>query len=591
MRGWGSISNRTPCATFVDIAPDARMEARPCDPKSIDLTLVTPIRLTVLSATVLAWIGMLGAVSCSPPAYDCTGCNVIVISIDTLRADHLGCYGYPRETTPSVDAFSREALLFRNSFSHAPSTEPSHGSIFTSQIPVHHGGLRAQRLPISPGVPTMPEMLRDAGYRTLSWNGGGQVAASYGFDRGFEVYESTVREERFRGRVASAIEWLDANPGEKFFFFLHTYEVHNPYSPEPRYLEMFDTGYDGDLPASILPGLLLDINDGRFSISGEDAQHIVNTYDAEIRSVDDAFGELVAALDERELLERTVIVFTSDHGEEFGEHGSVGRHSHSLYDELLRVPLILWLPGSEHAGGQFEQQVRGIDILPTVLDAVGIEIPETLAGKSLLPLIAGQDGAPRLTVSQLDVVEPQLPTSIRDGRQKLVVGPPIFDEEVSLRWFRDEAQIAWTAPHLHLSVVSPAGERWIEITVDGKPHKRVNVGTTARRVVVNLPEEGGGSIGLRSLAPCIDTTSAGLDIEEECVGFGIYNTSEYYRLDTDPGERDNLYGDSRHATEIEALRTLLDTALGSRPDAVAGRGAVELDPETEEHLRDLGYID
>jgi hypothetical protein len=154
---------------------------------------------------------------------------------------------------------------------------------------------------------------------------------------------------------------------------------------------------------------------------------------------------------------------------------------------------------------------------------------------------------------------------------------------VPLRWYRDEAQITWTGPHLHLSVVSPAGNRWIEITVDGEPHKRINVGTTARRVVVNLPD-GGGSIGLRSLAPCVET-------EAECVGFGIYNASEYYRLDDDPGERENLYGNARHTADVETLRSQLDTLLRSRPDALTGRSAVTLDPETEEHLRNLGYVD
>ena len=107
---------------------------------------------------------------------------MIVVSIDTLRADHLGCYGYGPPTSPAIDAFAGESWLFLNSFAHAPSTEPSHGSIFTSLIPLHHGGFRAYRLPISPGVTTMPEIFREAGWRTLSWNGGGQVAATFGFD-------------------------------------------------------------------------------------------------------------------------------------------------------------------------------------------------------------------------------------------------------------------------------------------------------------------------------------------------------------------------------------------------------------------------
>ena len=170
--------------------------------------------------------------------YRCADCNVILISIDTLRADHLGCYGYGPNTSPNIDEFSTDAVLFSTTIAQASSTEPSHASIFTSRIPAHHGAMRALRLPISPDVVTLPEVMQKAGYRTISYNGGGQVSAHYGFGRGFEVYDSTRGENRFTEKVDAAIDWLENNAGEKFFFFLHSYEVHAPYKPPAEYIEL-----------------------------------------------------------------------------------------------------------------------------------------------------------------------------------------------------------------------------------------------------------------------------------------------------------------------------------------------------------------
>ena len=163
---------------------------------------------------ILALLGLLVACGGTPAAeqavdYRCVDCNVILVSIDTLRADHLGCYGYPRPTSPEVDRFSKQSVLFRTAIAHAPSTEPSHASMFTSLLPAHHGGLRAKHQPISEDVTMMAEILREAGLRTVSYNGGGQVAASYGFDRGFEIYESSAKS--FFHKVGDAVRWLEGH--------------------------------------------------------------------------------------------------------------------------------------------------------------------------------------------------------------------------------------------------------------------------------------------------------------------------------------------------------------------------------------------
>jgi len=170
---------------------------------------------------------------------------VVLVSIDTLRPDHLGCYGYARPTSPNLDAFRKDAILFTNAFAHAPSTLASHAAILTSLIPPHHGGSIANDFTVSGDVVTLAEAMREAGYSTASFNGGVQLDASYGLDQGFDIYvsaksrdsgaESLVDEtDRFGHEVEQARTWIETQRGRAFFLFLHTYEVHHPYTPEER---------------------------------------------------------------------------------------------------------------------------------------------------------------------------------------------------------------------------------------------------------------------------------------------------------------------------------------------------------------------
>ena len=186
--------------------------------------------------------------------------------------------------------------------------------------------------------------------------------------------------------------------------FLHTYELHHPYTPKPEDLASIGAEYDGSLAKHISVDLLMRINDGDVEIETGDLEHIISTYDAELRSVDTAFGRLIDFLHEEELYDDAIIVFTSDHGEEFGERGFVGWHSHTLYDELLRVPLLVKLPGAAHAGASVDEQVRGIDIAPTILAALGLDAPAGFEGVSLLGPLSGAGSVPEYAVSRKDVV-------------------------------------------------------------------------------------------------------------------------------------------------------------------------------------------
>ena len=309
---------------------------------------------------------------------------VVVISIDTLRPDHLGMYGYPKATSPNLDRFAAEAVVFEQAISTAPSTLPAHASLFTSLVPDRHGASFARKVALPAQVPTLASELSAAGWVTQGIHNGGQLDEVFGIGAGFEVWRE-VQVPVFRRVVDRAVEWLDRRDhAEPFLLFLHTYEVHHPYQPKRWRLDLFDDAdYDGPLPHRIAIPLLERINSGELEIDERDLGRIVAAYDAGIHSMDEAFGRLMSALRERELYHRALIVVTSDHGEEFNEHGVVGWHAHSLYDELLRVPLLIKFPGSRWAGTRLRRQVGLIDVAPTVLDVAGIDRPPTFEGSSL----------------------------------------------------------------------------------------------------------------------------------------------------------------------------------------------------------------
>ena len=354
--------------------------------------------------------------------------NLILVSIDTLRADHVGVYGYSKPTTPAIDAFARDAVVFRNCFAHAPATLASHASLFTSLLPQHHGASIALESQLAPSATTLTEVLAGAGYQTASFNGGIQLDAAYGLDRGFDVYESvqprSTRPQTLTGeavRLASGVErsraWLD-HVQPPFFLFLHSYEIHHPYTPRSRDLAHFRGDYTGPLPDHISMKTLRQVNTGRRRLSKADVAHVVATYDAELRSADAAFGELIEILREKRLYDDTLIVLTSDHGEEFGEHGKMGWHSHTLFDELLHVPLIIRFPGSRWAGATFDAQVRILDVAPTVLSALGLAPPPGYAGQDLLPLFGGEPATDLPLFAAIDNDAEQRPWALRAGRWK-----------------------------------------------------------------------------------------------------------------------------------------------------------------------------
>jgi len=338
----------------------------------------------------------------------CSDCNVILISIDSLRADHLGCYGYPRETSPNINLMSRDSVLFKKCISQGTSTLVSHAAMLTSLIPAHHGASMTKQMRLPDKVETFAQILKNNQYATVSFNDGGQLSTKFGLNRGFDHYDDHPKDRKilkllFRKIVDKSIDWIEKNQRKKFFMFLHTFEVHHPYAPKKKYLEHFERGYSGKFGPIISIEEILEIFRKKTIISEEDRKHMINAYDAEIRSMDESFGRLMIFLKDKHLYDNTIIVLTADHGDEFGEHGAYGMHAHSLFNELLHVPFILKLGGNVQAGKEINSLTACIDFAPTLLELLGLPSLETSDGKSLVPLLLGDNNAgERFIIAQMD---------------------------------------------------------------------------------------------------------------------------------------------------------------------------------------------
>jgi arylsulfatase A-like enzyme len=307
--------------------------------------------------------------------------NLILFSIDTLRADRLGCYGYGRETSPAIDALARRGVLFEMAIAEASWTLPSHMTVLTGLYPTTHGAVDySKRLP--EGIQTLAEVLRERGFRTAAIVEGGYLNKRFGYSRGFDSWDRT--NDSIHPVLQSARRFIEGLPEKgRFFLFLHTYGVHCPYDPPERYKALF---VRDPKEARVLPAGLCGVRDfsTRELTSGQ-VGHLSDKYDGSVRAIDDEMGGFIAFLDGRKVLEDTALVILSDHGEEFMEHGSIG-HEGRLHIEVLRVPLLVTAPGL--TARKVQAGVGLVDVMPTVLDLLKVERPAT-QGRSLMPLMTG----------------------------------------------------------------------------------------------------------------------------------------------------------------------------------------------------------
>lgn len=334
------------------------------------------------------------------------GYNVILISVDSLRSDHLSAYGYHRDTSPTVTSLARDGVLFRSTSSTTAWTLPGHMSILTGRSLLGHGVVTdSQKL--GDDIPTLAESMKGAGYTTHAIVSAPYVEARYGFNRGFDSYDDQTI--RFATHGASykevtapllqktAAEWLDENVDRKFFLFLHYWDVHYDYAPGAPYDTMFDPHYEGSIN-----GENFYFNSAVHARMAErDLEHVIALYDGEIRLVDDHIAKLRAKLEDLGVARKTIIVVTGDHGDEFFEHGRKGHHR-TLYDEILRVPLIVYVPGVKPQRSEVTMETSTIDIMPTLLGLVGAPVPSGVEGTDLTGVsYLGRPEWDRATVAEL----------------------------------------------------------------------------------------------------------------------------------------------------------------------------------------------
>lgn len=473
-----------------------------------------------------------GCSKSSPPPLTVTpGANLIIINIDALRADHLGCYGYPRPTSPHIDRLSRQGLLFTRSYSSSAYTRESVSALFTGTHPSTGGGEGWLASP-NPKIPGFIDILKDADYRTGLFTASVNVSGKL-FIRGF--HEAKRVADNF-GVTATgtpltklAVDFVTRHQKEKFYLYLHYLDPHGPYSPSPQALKklgVITPPGPGDIYTGKRPSWI-DLKKEGFGPGDPRFENMITRYDAEIIDTDQAVGDLIDALDQLDLLKRTLIVITADHGEEFFEHGYM-EHTWTLYKEVIHVPLIMVGPGINQPR-KVDFAVSHADLLPTVMTMLKRPFPPA-DGRSLF----------KKNRTEIDLVDPGQP----------VIAETLIQHRNMLRTviFRDwkyTAAVRWARPE------------------DRPACLRVDIGAFERN-------------------PALHIDPWGPVVFEE-----LFNTQ------TDPGEQHSLL--DRPDTLLPALRKVLDqyrlAALEARKKGFIPPSINETFTEAElEQLRSLGYL-
>ncbi|MGI9590745.1 MAG: sulfatase family protein, partial [Myxococcota bacterium] len=332
---------------------------------------------------------LLALAGCSP---DAPPRNLVLISIDTLRADHLGAYGHPWVKTPAIDALAGESIRFDRVISAAPTTLASHTSLMTGTYP-HRHGVPDNDYRVAEGNRMLAEVLSEGGFSTSGVVGGYPLGPQTRFHQGFGAYRVLPWDGVNSEEVSeAALDWLDARGSERFFLFVHYWDVHWPYSPPPPY----DRMYRRD--SLEMAGVKSEIDEVRRLLRSRapdaDARSDVlrRLYAGGVSYVDVQVGILLDGLRERGLLEDSLVVLTSDHGEMMDEHAAeFWNHGNSVYDAVSRVPLLLRLPGGAGGGRAEEWRLSNVDLMPTLLELLGLPVPQAIDGESFAGALLGRE--------------------------------------------------------------------------------------------------------------------------------------------------------------------------------------------------------
>ncbi len=390
------------------------------------------------------------------------GQNIILITVDTVRADHLGIYEYERDTSPNIDRLATQGTMFKYNFAAAPSTTPSHATIMTGLYPQTHG-VTASGYKIG-NVDTIASILSKQGYETAAFASASTVKSYItNLNSGFDVYNEQfyllegyalqppvriilqklglIRYEASQRRAdlvnKAAFEWLETHKNKRFFAWIHYFDAHAPYDPPVPYDKLFtDPNYKGGVRKEDTLNLEMENIKNKKTISKEDHDYIVGLYDGEIKYMDYHIGQLLKKLDEMKLTDKTTIILVSDHGEEFGEHDPTYYwHGKYVYDTSMRVPFII--KGPEIAAGKIidSDVVENIDIAPTILDYLGISTSTNFEGIDLMPLIKDSEMPIKYEAYLLADTEAANTSAIRTLENKYIFIPASKDQKESEEFY------------------------------------------------------------------------------------------------------------------------------------------------------------
>jgi len=371
--------------------------------------------------------------------------NLLLIVSDALRADHLGCYGSPRGNSPTLDALSKQGVIFENAFTVSPVTNVSISTLFTGQLPKTHGVRRHTAL-LSGGIPTLAEQLQAEGYQTGAVVSCATLDRSRGLSRGFDFYDDEFGPEEPKGikppdpdertvarhagtAISRAIQWLQGlDPERPVFLFLHLFDTHSPYDPTREYRQTHPVSYSGPVDGSEREGL--EIKQGTFLPSPEDIEYLHYLVGGELHHTDQQVARLLKALETEHRANDLLTIFTADHGVHLGEAGVWGS-GRRLYDRELHIPLIFH-GLAEGAGTRFSPLILNTDVMPTVLEALGLSLPEGLTGHSRLPELLNPDAADNAVIyaeTFMPAAEENQRVAVRNHRWKLIAPVPEDNRE------------------------------------------------------------------------------------------------------------------------------------------------------------------
>lgn len=504
-----------------------------------------------------------------------------MISLDTLRADHLGLHGYERDTSPFLDSLAAEGVVFEKAVAQYPSTLTSHMSIFTGLYPAEHAVYPPDSV-LSPRIVTLPELFQAAGYRTAGFTEDGLMEGHYGFARGFDQWNDEVEGEISRAIETTFARGLDFLEGvdddERFFLFLHTYAVHDPYDPPPPYRSLY---WQGERPDDAFPPVgpsLLEFNQHQGTLSDEAVRWFEALYDASINYMDAEIESLFAELDALGLRDEVTIVFVSDHGEEFLEHGKLAHTQ--VYDEHLHVPWIVLHPGLEprRVGGLVET----IDLLPTLLDLASLDVPDHVSGVSRLPEMTGRTST----------AGDEAYGTVRDSHTLYQHGDEgvvqLVETNLSGHWFPRRARFDVGSGPVQFEVRTFEEPRRGEVSVDGDLWQERTFSPDWS--LVTLP---GGDTESRRVRVEVESCTPWRPPRGRTMGCRGFQLSgrrlqrlELFDLVTDPLGLHDVSGEQMDTVRRLRRRLVPYTRLTPLAPAVQR----DLDPEQEERLRALGYL-